>query len=137
MNAFRLAAVACIAIGIASIASAHHSVSGEFNAHDSDLYSVSGTLTKVEWVNPHIYFTVESKGADGVVTTYRFENYPPAFWQRQGVGRSAFKVGDAMTIEAYPARDGTKTLGWAKVIHFADGRTIATMTAEQAANGAK
>lgn len=124
-------------VALAAIASAHHSVSGEFNAHDSDLYTVTGTLSKLDWINPHIYFTVDAKDASGTVVQYRFENYPPAFWQRQGMGRSAFKIGDQLTIEAYPARDGTKTLGWAKVIHFADGRTIATMTAEQAAAGAK
>ena len=124
------------AVALATIAApaiAHHSVSGQFDARDSALYTVTGTLKKVDWINPHIYFAVDVKDKAGKVVTHNFENFPPSFWRRQGVNKAAFKVGDAITVDAYPARDGTKTLGFAKVIHLSDGRTIATMTAESAA----
>lgn len=121
-----------LVLGAAAPALAHHSVSGLFDARDSQLFSVSGTLKKVDWMNPHIYLSVDVKEPDGSVRNYNFENFPPSFWRARGVNKSAFKVGDQITIEAYPARDKTKNLGFAKIIHFGDGRTIATMTAESA-----
>jgi hypothetical protein len=129
-----LAILGVLAVGASVVvpAGAHHSVSGLFDARDARLYTVKGVLKDLDWMNPHIYLTVEARDTDGKLTTYRFENFPPSFWRRQGVNKSAFKVGEPITIEAYPARDGTRTLGWAKIIHFADGRTIATMTAENA-----
>jgi Family of unknown function (DUF6152) len=116
----------------AAPALAHHSIGGLYDARDSSIVKVSGTLKKIDWINPHIFLLVDVAGADGKITTYNFENFPPSFWRQRGIGKSAFKVGDKITVEAYPARDKTNTIGFAKVIHFADGRTIATMTAESA-----
>lgn len=129
---FKLALLVLVPV-VTATAWAHHSVSGEFDARDAKLYKITGTLTELDWINPHIYFTLEVKDAAGKATAYHFENYPPSFWKRQGVNKSAFKVGETLTVEAYPARDGTKNLGWAKIIHFPDSRSIATMTAEDAA----
>jgi len=129
---YAIVRIAFLLLVPASLAVAHHSVSGQFDARDAKLYKVTGTLTKVDWINPHIYFTVEQKDSAGKVVAHQFENFPPSFWQRQGVNKSAFKVGESITVEAYPSRDGTQTLGFAKVIHFHDGRVIATMTAESA-----
>lgn len=127
-----IAKLALLALIPATVAVAHHSVSGQFDARDVKIYSVTGTLTKLDWINPHIYLTVEAKDAAGKSASYQFENFPPAFWRRQGINKNAFKIGEQITVEAYPARDGTKTLGFAKIIHFSDGRTIATMTQESA-----
>jgi hypothetical protein len=109
---------------------AHHSLSAEFIADDARLVTVKGVLSKVDWVNPHIYFYVDVKDASGKTEVWSFENFPPSWWRRYGLSRDLLKIGEQITVEAYPARDGTKTLAWAKIIHFADGRTVATMTGD-------
>ncbi len=101
---------------------AHHSISSEFDTSKS--FTVKGTLTKVEWVNPHAYIYVESKDGQGVVTAYSFETGPPGNLRRSGVLRTMFTVGDTVTIEAYAAKDGTKNLGLVKSFLFADGHAI-------------
>ncbi len=101
---------------------AHHSITAEFDTSKS--FSVQGTLTKIEWVNPHSYIYVDSKDDKGSVTSYSFEAGPPGNLRRAGVLRNMLSVGDAVTIDAYAAKDGTKHLGLVKAIHFADGHTI-------------
>jgi hypothetical protein len=101
---------------------AHHSISSEFDT--SKPFTVKGTLTKIEWVNPHAYVYLDSKDDKGVVTSYSFETGPPGNLRRSGVVKTMFSVGDAVTIDAWAAKDGSKTLGLVKAFHFADGRTI-------------
>jgi hypothetical protein len=101
---------------------AHHSITAEFDTSKS--ITVKGTLTKIEWVNPHAYVYVDSKDDKGVVTAYSFETGPPGNLRRAGVLRTMFSVGDTVTIEAYVAKDGTKNLGLVKSFQFADGHAI-------------
>ena len=101
---------------------AHHSITAEFDT--SKVFTVKGTITKLEWVNPHAYVYVDAKDDKGVVTSYSFETGPPGNLRRSGVLRNMFAVGDQVTIEAYAAKDGTKHLGLVKAYHFADGKTI-------------
>jgi uncharacterized protein DUF6152 len=101
---------------------AHHSITAEFDTSKS--FTVKGTLTKIEWVNPHAYVYLDSKDDKGVVTSYSFETGPPGNLRRSGVLRTMFAVGDTVTIDAFAAKDGTKHLGLVKAYHFADGKTI-------------
>jgi hypothetical protein len=101
---------------------AHHSITAEFDTSKS--FTVQGTLTKIEWVNPHAYVYLDSKDDKGVVTSYSFETGPPGNLRRAGVLRTMFVVGESVTIEAYAAKDGSKHLGLVKAYHFADGRNI-------------
>ena len=101
---------------------AHHSITAEFDTSKS--ITVKGTLTKIEWVNPHAYVYLDSKDDKGVVTAYSFETGPPGNLRRAGVLRTMFSVGDTVTIEAYVAKDGTKNLGLVKSFQFADGHAI-------------
>ena len=101
---------------------AHHSVTAEFDS--SKLFSVKGTISKIEWVNPHIYLYADVKDENGTVTNYSFEAGPPGNLRRAGVVRTMFNVGDQVTIDAAMAKDGTRHLGLVKAVHFADGRTI-------------
>jgi len=102
---------------------AHHSITAEFDTSKS--FTVKGTLTKIEWVNPHAYVYLESKDDKGAVTAYSFETGPPGNLRRSGVLRTMFSVGDAVTIEAFAAKDGSKNLGLVKTFTFADGHKIA------------
>jgi len=101
---------------------AHHSVAAEFDTSKS--FSVKATITKLEWVNPHVYIYANMKGDDGTTTIYSFEGGPPGALRRSGVIRPMFSVGDEVTIEAWAAKDGSKRLGLVKAVHFADGHTI-------------
>jgi hypothetical protein len=101
---------------------AHHSVAAEFDT--SKTFSVKATITKLEWVNPHIYIYAEAKADDGTSILYSFEAGPPGALRRSGVIRPMFTVGDQVTVDAWVAKDGSKHLGLIKAVHFADGHTI-------------
>src|SRR5216684_5263130 len=87
---------------------AHHSITAEFDTSKS--ITVKGTLTKIEWVNPHAYVYLDAKDDKGNVTAYSFETGPPGNLRRSGVLRTMFSVGDTVTIEAFAAKDGSKNL---------------------------
>jgi hypothetical protein len=101
---------------------AHHSATAEFDT--SKTFTVKGTLTKLEWINPHVYMYADVTDENGKVIPYSFETGPPGNLRRAGVLRTMFNVGDVVTIDASVAKDGTKHLGLLKAVHFADGHTI-------------
>jgi hypothetical protein len=101
---------------------AHHSLTAEFDTSKS--FSVKGTIAKLEWVNPHVYLYLDVMDQDGNVTLYSFGWAPPGLLRRAGVVRTMFNVGDVVTIDAFPAKDGSKRLGFPKEVHFADGHSI-------------
>jgi hypothetical protein len=101
---------------------AHHSVTAEFDSSKS--FTVKGTITKIEWVNPHIYMYADVKDDNGTVTPYSFEGGPPGNLRRAGVLKTMFNVGDVVEIEAYIAKDGSKHLGLLHGVRFSDGHQI-------------
>jgi hypothetical protein len=107
-------------LGIPALA--HHSATAEFDS--SKIFTVKGTLTKLEWVNPHVYMYADVTDENGKVIPYSFETGPPGNLRRAGVVRTMFNVGDIVTIEAAVAKDGTKHLGLLKSIHLPDGHTV-------------
>jgi len=115
-----------VAAAILLIASApafaHHSFSAEFDG--SKEFIVKGVLTKVLWTNPHIYIFMDVTEQDGKVQQYAFESGPPSVLHRAGITKEDFKVGDTVTMTACPAKDGTKTLGWMKMIKYSDGHVF-------------
>jgi hypothetical protein len=100
----------------------HHSATAEFDT--SKTFTVKATITKLEWVNPHVYMYADVMDEGGKVIPYSFETGPPGNLRRAGVIRTMFNVGDVVTIDASVAKDGSKHLGLLKAVHFADGRTI-------------
>jgi hypothetical protein len=100
---------------------AHHSVGAEFNPDKN--VTVKGTISKVEWINPHVYVYVDAKDANGAAATWAFEGLPTGFLHKMGITRAllAGQPGDVVTIEANPAKDGTKNLGWINKITYPDG----------------
>jgi len=101
---------------------AHHSATAEFDS--SKTFTVKGTLTKLEWFNPHVYIYADVTDENGKVIPYSFETGPPGNLRRAGVVKTMFNVGDVLTIDAAVAKDGSKHLGLLKAVHFADGHTI-------------
>lgn len=106
---------------------AHHSFATEYDR--TKPVSITGTVSKVEWRNPHIWFYVDVKDERGRVATWGFSGAPPAFLQRQGIPKDVLKVGDTVRVDGFRARDGSTNASGGKVT-FADGRSVFTASAE-------
>ena len=102
----RLAMVMCVvSIAASDRAFAHHSFAAEFDANQP--IKLTGTVTKVEWTNPHIWFFMDVKNQDGSVTNWGFEMAGTSQLLRAGWKRDSMKIGDVVTVDARRARDGT------------------------------
>ncbi len=97
---------------------AHHSFAAEYDS--KQLITLTGTISKVEWTNPHIYFYIDVKDAQGKVTNWSLEGYPPNTLKRTGFARDNLKIGDTITVTGYKSRDGSNTLAGREVT-FPDG----------------
>src|SRR2546428_12163218 len=86
-------------LALAASVSAHHSVQSQFDIHKT--VSISGTVAKIEWINPHSYLTVNVKGADGKVQKWAFELGGSGALRRAGMSRAdrgGLKPGDEVTV---------------------------------------
>jgi hypothetical protein len=100
---------------------AHHSFRAEFDSSKSKEFV--GTVTKVEWFNPHARFYIDVKDETGGVTNWNFELGSPLQLRRQGWRQDSLKVGDQITVEGYLAKDGSKMASASKIT-LADGRRV-------------
>jgi hypothetical protein len=113
-----------LAIGLAAGAAplfAHHAFAAEYNADKPIL--LAGTVTKVEWVNPHARFSINVTNGDGKVNMWDLELGSPNVLQRDGWTRTSLKVGDRVVVNGYLARDGSN-LAHARDVKLADGRRV-------------
>jgi len=100
---------------------AHHAFSAEFDVNKP--LKLKGTLVKWEMINPHSWFHVDVKDADGKVTTWMIEGGSPNQLIRMGVTKNTVPVGTELMIDAYMAKDGTnKAVG--RDFTFNDGRRL-------------
>jgi hypothetical protein len=100
---------------------AHHAFSAEFDV--SKPLKLQGTLTKWEMINPHSWFHLDVKGADGAVVSWMIEGGSPNQLIRLGVTKNSLKAGTELVVEGYQARDGTnKAVG--RSFLFADGQRM-------------
>lgn len=84
---------------------AHHSFGAEYDANKP--ISITGTITKIEWTNPHSHFYLDVKDKDGKVTNWKMEGYPPNVLYRTGWKKDVtMKTGDVITVTGWRARDG-------------------------------
>ena len=121
-----LLSLGLLASGVPSLL-AHHSFSAEFD--DKQPLKLTGTLVKVEWMNPHIWFYVDVKDESGKVTTWGFSGGPPGMLMRRGITRDVLKVGDVIKVEGFRAKDGSNNASGGNVT-FADGRKVFAGAAE-------
>ena len=99
---------------------AHHSPSAIFDM--SKHVAITGTLTRVDWINPHIVLAIEAKGDGGKVEQWTFQSNPPSWYKSVGLARADFAkaIGQTITVEAVKARDGS-LYGYMDKIRLPDG----------------
>ena len=119
----RLALSVCFAAVLAASAAAHHNMSAIFDF--SQRFTSTGTLTKVDWRNPHIYVFVDVKNEKGQVETWSFEGPSPGFFRQRDVGKENFETSmqKSVKVEASRARDGSHS-GLIREITLADGTLV-------------
>ncbi len=105
----------------------HHSEIAEFDPNDA--VSVTGTVVKVEWLNPHVWFYVDVEDEQGQITTWGFSTAPPGALMRRGITKDAFQIGAVINVEGSRARDGSNNASGRRVT-FPDGRNVLTATNE-------
>ena len=109
MNTAMRVVIACAATLLVATGplSAHHSMVVEFNL--TKPITVRGTLTKLEWVNPHGWIYVDVKNAEGRVENWKFETGSPFRMEKRGLKKTDFKVGGEVIVSGFVARDGSLT----------------------------
>ena len=110
------------ALAFSGSAFAHHSTAAEFDKDKPITFT--GTVRKVQWMNPHIYTLVETQGADGKAVVYRIEGGPPNALFRLGWRMDSLKIGDTVTVSGLRAKnEASMNIGQAKIT-TADGKQV-------------
>jgi hypothetical protein len=118
---FALLALLSIASGLPLFA--HHSFAAEFD--DTKPIKMTGTIVRVEWQNPHIWFYLAIKGDDGNTATWGFAGGAPGQLMRRGITKDMLKIGDTVVVEGFRAKDGSNNASGGRLT-FPDGRNVLT-----------
>jgi Family of unknown function (DUF6152) len=105
----------------------HHSEAAEYDS--TKPVKITGTIKKVEWQNPHVWFYVDVKDENGKITTWGFSAAPPGALMRRGITKEALTLGAVVNVEGSRARDGSNNAS-GRNVRFADGRNVFTATGE-------
>ena len=114
-----LAGVALLSTAVS--VSAHHAFAAEFDA--TKPISLKGTVSKMEWINPHTWIHVDVRKPDGTVEAWMIEGGPPNALYRRGFTKDSLPVGAEILVEGFRAKDGSLR-GNGRDIMFADGRKL-------------
>lgn len=114
-----LTLVAVLASGL-SLA-AHHSFAAQFDIKKP--ITLKGSVTRLEWANPHVYFYMDVTEADGKQANWAVEGMAPSVLYRAGWRKDSVKVADTVTVNGYLARDGSKLVNLQSAL-LADGRNL-------------
>jgi len=119
------ATVLAVVLATASPALAHHSFAAEYD--DQKPLKITGTLTKVDWMNPHIWYYVDVKNPDGSVTSWAISGGAPGQLMRRGITKDLLVVGSEVNVEGFKAKDGSNN-GFGQRVTYKDGRNVFTAT---------
>ena len=100
---------------------AHHAFTAEFDVNRP--VTLQGAIVRVEWVNPHGWIHINVRRSDGVEEAWAIETGTPNALMRRGVTRAVLKIGTAITVEGFQAKDGSKRANGLS-LKFADGRSL-------------
>jgi Family of unknown function (DUF6152) len=101
--------------------SGHHAFAAEFDANKP--IKLKGTVTKMEWINPHSWIHIDVKAPNGTVEKWAIEGGPPNALFRRGFTRDSLPTGTEIVVEGFRAKDGSRK-GNGRDITFADGRRL-------------
>jgi len=119
MKLFGAFAVGLVAMVVPALA--HHSFAAEYD--EKKPITLTGTITKVEWMNPHVRFYFDVKDDAGKVVSWEFELGSPNTLMRKGWTRNSLKPGDVVTVDGNLAKDGSN-VGNGRTVTLADGRKV-------------
>ena len=128
-----------IALGIIVAAAsarplAHHSFSAEYD--NGQPLKITGMLTKVDWMNPHIWYYVDVKNPDGTVTTWAFSGGAPGQLMRRGIRKEQLVIGSTVNVEGFRAKDGSHN-GFGSRVTYEDGRNVFTAGQQDGPGGGR
>ncbi len=101
--------------------SAHHSFAAEYD--ENKLITISGSVSKFEWINPHALLSVHGTDSEGKAGSWKFELGSPGSLEGRGWKKTDLKIGDRITLEGYAAKDGSN-MASARMVRLADGRKL-------------
>lgn len=117
----RVSLVLLLALAVLPTAYGHHSFASEFDT--TKPVTVTGTITKIDWTNPHTWFYVDGKDEKGNAAKWSFEGAAPSLLIRRGIAKTTLKVGDAVTIEGFQAKDGTN-IASSTYVTYGEGKKL-------------
>jgi len=107
---------------------AHHSFAAEYDSKKP--VKITGTVTKIDWMNPHVYFFMDVEDEKGKVTNWGFEMGPPNLLQNAGWTKNTMKIGDVVTVEGTLAKDGTNQGNARSVVMTNTGKKLGAASSE-------
>jgi len=121
MNARLLVLGAGLVAAVSFPVSAHHSFAAEFDI--TKPIALKGAVTKLEWMNPHIWLYLDVQGTPGGAQHWQCEGGAPNTLTRNGWNKDSLKIGDEVTVEGYLAKDGSKTCNM-RVVKLPNGQSV-------------
>jgi len=107
---------------------AHHSFSAEYDVNKP--VKLKGVVTKVDWMNPHVYFYIDVEDEHGKVSNWACEMGPPAGLQRSGWTKNTIKFGDELIVDGSLAKDGAKQVNARTVTVAATGKRLGAASSQ-------